>query len=179
MLAEKIRSPSRSSSGVTPAGHPKEILGFLVDREAKTVRISDARATDIVREIRKILKKKRVQLKRYSRIVGKLRHVALILPGTKGLFSPINKELRGKPLVIGLRKSSQVRAALLDLATMVTLLASWPTHVKELIPANGHYYSYFNACATGAGGVHPLSGAWNSRLQSPAKCSRTTTPKAA
>jgi hypothetical protein len=131
----------------------KEILGFLVDGEAKTVRISDARATDIVAEIRKILKKKRVQLKRYRRIVGKLRHVALILPGTKGLFSPINKALKGDPLVIGLGKSSEVRAALLDLATMVTSLASRPTHVKELIPDNDHYYGYCDACATGAGGV--------------------------
>jgi hypothetical protein len=29
-------------------------------------------------------------------------------------FSPISKELRGKPLVIGLGKSSEVHAALLD-----------------------------------------------------------------
>jgi hypothetical protein len=131
----------------------KEILGFLVDGEAKTVRISDAKAKDIVAEIRKILKKKRVQLKRYRRIVGKLRHVALILPGTKGLFSPINKALRGDPAVIGLGKSSEVRAALLDLATMVTSLSSRPTHVKELIPNDDHYYGYCDACATGAGGV--------------------------
>jgi hypothetical protein len=131
----------------------KEILGFLVDGEAKTVRISDARGKDIVTEIRKILKKKRVQLKRYRRIVGKLRHVALILPGTKGLFSPINRALKGDPLVIGLGKSSEVRAALLDLATMVTSLSSRATHVKELIPNDDHYYGYCDACATGAGGV--------------------------
>jgi hypothetical protein len=131
----------------------KEILGFLVDGAAKTVRISDARAKDIVAEIRKILKKKRVPLKRYRRIIGKLRHVALILPGTKGLFSPINKALKGDPQVIGLGKSSEVRAALLDLATMVTSLAARPTHVKELIPNDDHYYGYCDACATGAGGV--------------------------
>jgi hypothetical protein len=131
----------------------KEILGFLVDGETKTVRISDARAKEIVGEIRKILKKKRVQLKRYRHIVGKLRHVALILPGTKGLFSPINKALRGEPLVIGLGKSSEVRAALLNLATMVTSISSWPTHVKELIPNDDHYYGCCDACATEAGGV--------------------------
>ncbi len=133
--------------------YEKEILGFLVDGATKTVRISNARSTDIVTEIRKILKKKRVQLKRYRRIVGKLRHVALILPGTKGLFSPINKALKGEPLVIGLGKSSEVRAALLDLATMVASLSSRPTHVKELIPNDDHYYGYCDACTTGAGGV--------------------------
>jgi hypothetical protein len=39
----------------------KEILGFLVDGEGKTVRTSNARATNIIREIQKILKKKRVE----------------------------------------------------------------------------------------------------------------------
>jgi RNase P subunit RPR2 len=63
--------------------HEKEILGFLVNGETKTVRISDAKATDIVSELRRILKKKHVQLKRYRRIVGKLCHVALIMPSTR------------------------------------------------------------------------------------------------
>jgi hypothetical protein len=131
----------------------KEILGFLMDGAAKTVQISNTRSKDIVGEIRKILKKRRVQLKRYRRIVGKLRHVALILPGTKGLFSPIIAGLKGEPLVVGLGQSSEVRAGLLDLATMVTSLSSRPTFVKELIPNADHYYGYCDACATGAGGV--------------------------
>jgi hypothetical protein len=43
--------------------HTKEILGFAVNGDTKTVSITEARATDIVGEIRKILKKKHVQLK--------------------------------------------------------------------------------------------------------------------
>jgi hypothetical protein len=42
--------------------HEKELLGFLVDGERKTIRISEAKANDIVMEIRRILKKKKVQL---------------------------------------------------------------------------------------------------------------------
>jgi hypothetical protein len=134
--------------------HPrKEILGFLVDGEAKTVRISDEKAAAIVAEIRKILKKKNVQLKRYRRIVGKLRHVALIMPGTKGLFSPINRALKGEPPMIDLGRLSEVRAALLNLAVMVTALATRPTHIQELVPGDDHYVGYCDACATGAGGV--------------------------
>jgi hypothetical protein len=133
--------------------HEKELLGFIVDGDAKTVRISEAKSTDIVHEIRRILKKKRVQLKRYRRIVGKLRHVALIMPSTKGMFSPINKALRGEPAFIGLGKDSEVRAALLDLAVLVSDLSKRPTHVKELVPGDDHYAGYCDACATGAGGV--------------------------
>jgi hypothetical protein len=137
-------------------------LGFLVNGETKTVRISEAKATDIISELRRILKKKTVQLKRYQRIVGKLRHVALILPGIKGLFSPINKALQGEPRVIGLGKNSDVRAAFLDLVHMVADLAERPTHVKELVPGDDHYTGYCDACAAGAGGVW-LSGDLNIR----------------
>jgi hypothetical protein len=94
-----------------------------------------------------------VQIKRYRRIVSKLRHVGLIMPGIKGLFSPINKALRGKPQVIGLGKTSDVRAAFLNLAHMAANLAHRPTHVKELVPGDDHYTGYCDACAAGGGGV--------------------------
>jgi hypothetical protein len=70
-----------------------------------------------------------------------------------GLFLPINSRLKGEPLIVGLRKISKVLAALLDLSTMVTLLASCPTFVKELIPNADHFYGYCNTCTTGTGGV--------------------------
>jgi hypothetical protein len=85
--------------------------------------------------------------------VSKLRHVGLIMPGIKGLFSPINKALRGEPQVIGLGKTSDVRAAFLNLAHMAANLAHRPTHVKELVPGNDHYTGYCDACAAGGGGV--------------------------
>jgi hypothetical protein len=99
----------------------------------------DARVTDIVKEIQKILKKRGMYLKCYRCIFSKLCHVLLILPGTKGLFSPINYGLKGEPFVVALRKSSKMWAGLLDLVTMVTLLASWPTFVNKLIPNEDHY----------------------------------------
>lgn len=100
--------------------------------------ISDAKATNIFAELHRILKKKHVQLKWYRQIIGKLCHMALVMPGIKGLLSPINKALQGEPQVIGLGKTSNVRAALLDLAHMVANLARCPTHVQELVPNNDH-----------------------------------------
>jgi hypothetical protein len=97
----------------------KEILGFLVNGLNRTVRLPNTKATEIISEIRKILKKKKVLLGCYRHIVGKLRNVALIMPSTRGLFSPINKLLQGDPSTIGLGKTSEIRVALLDLAHMV------------------------------------------------------------
>jgi hypothetical protein len=52
--------------------------------------------------------------------------------------------------VIGLGKHSDVRAAFLDMATMVTGLAA---HAVKLVPGDNHYTGYCNFCAAGAGGV--------------------------
>ena len=70
--------------------------------------------------------------------MGNLRHVTIIFPGKKGLFSPINKALKGDPIIIGLGKRSEVRAALFDLDAMVIYLSDWPTHVKYMIPNDDH-----------------------------------------
>jgi hypothetical protein len=131
----------------------KEILGFLIDGRARTIQLPADKAADITTEIRRVLSKKRVTLKRYRRIVGKLRHVALIMPGTRGIFSPLNKALKGDPAVIGLGTKSEVRHALLDLASLVADLASRPTKIKELIPGLDAYRGYCDACAAGTGGV--------------------------
>ena len=79
--------------------------------------------------------------------------MGIILNNTKVLFLPIKKALKGETPITGLGKISEFRAALLNLATMVTSLSAQPTHVKELIPKEDHYYRYYDACVTGAGGV--------------------------
>ena len=76
-----------------------------MDRRAKTVRIPRIKSKHIVSDIRRILNKKRVPLKRYQKIIRKICDVDIILPGTKGLFSPINKALKGEPPIIVLRKN--------------------------------------------------------------------------
>ena len=76
-----------------------------MDGKSKTVRIPNIKSEDIVAEIRRILKKKRVPLKRYHKITGKLHLVEIIQPGTKVLFLTINKALKGEPPIIGLGKS--------------------------------------------------------------------------
>lgn len=86
----------------------KEIPGFVVDGNKKTVRITADKVEAIVSEIRKILKKKKVQIKCYQTLLGKLQHVAIILPSACRLFSPLNKALRNNPKSIGLGKGSKI-----------------------------------------------------------------------
>jgi len=86
-------------------------------------------------------------------LVGKLRHASIILPGAKGFFSPLNDAMRGNPKIIGLGADSEVRGALEDLISLMHLLSSRPTHVRELVQDVPFHASYHNAAAEGAGGV--------------------------
>ena len=61
----------------------KDILGYILDGIALTVQLPQDRADDLIKEVRTILKKDRVQLKRFRSIVGRLQHAARILPVAK------------------------------------------------------------------------------------------------
>ena len=131
----------------------KTILGFLLDGRHRTVELPADKAADILKEVKAITRKSQVPLKRFQKIVGKLRHVAIILPAAKGMFTPINDAMKGSPKSIGLPKNGTVRVALLDLAKLTKKLAERPTHVREIVPQPPDYIGLCDASGFGAGGV--------------------------
>jgi hypothetical protein len=131
----------------------KEVLGYLLDGIHRTVQLPTDRATDLVLEIKKVLRKQRVPLKRFRSLAGRLQHAARILPAARAFFTPLNNALRGLPPFIGLSRHGEVRHTLLDIATIIRDLSSRPTHVSELIQGPLDYVGYCDASAFGAGGV--------------------------
>ena len=132
----------------------KELLGFVFDGQSRTVHLTQRKALGITEAITRLLKKTRAPVPKFQSVVGKMRHVATILPSARSLFTPVNRALRGHPSTISLSASGEVRAALLDLRQLVTTLAARPTHVREILPAQDpDYIGYCDASAFGAGGV--------------------------
>jgi hypothetical protein len=131
----------------------KDMIGFSFDGIKQTVHLPPAKATAYIRETHCILHRKSVPLKILQGVVGKLRHVFIILPATRGFFTPINSAMKGSPKHIILGAHSKVRAALKDLCTLLCILASRPTHVRELVPDMPHYVGNHDVAAEGAGGV--------------------------
>ncbi len=111
------------------------------------------KAAAYIKETHHILRWKRVPLKTLQGVVGKLCHASIILPSARGFFTPINAAMKGSPTHIILGANSECRAALEDLCTLLRILASRPTHVRELVPDMPQYVGYHNAAAEGAGGV--------------------------
>ena len=131
----------------------KEMIGFIFDGVKRTVRLPARKALAYIKEAHKILRRKTVPLKALQMLVGKLRHASIILPAATGFFTPINTALRGSPKIVGLGASSELRAALEDIISLLKLLSSRPTHVNELVADMPKYAGYHDAAAEGAGGV--------------------------
>jgi len=131
----------------------KDMIGFSFDGIKRTVHLPPKKAAAYIRETHRLLRRKSVPLKILQGVVGKLRHASIIVPAARGFFTPINAAMKGSPKQIILGAKSEVRAALEDLCTLLRILASRPTHVKELVPDMPQYVGYHDAAADGAGGV--------------------------
>jgi hypothetical protein len=147
-------SQKKLDAGDARWAHGKELLGFVFDGEARTVHLTQRKASGIAEATTRLLKKNRVAIHKFQSVVGKMRHVTTILPAARGMFTPLNHALRGAPTIVALSASGDVRAALLDLRQLVLTLADRPTHVNEiLIPDAPDYIGYCDASAFGSGGV--------------------------
>jgi hypothetical protein len=129
------------------------MLGYLPEGVTRTVQLPPDQAMDLLKEIRSILKKQCVPLKRFRSIAGRLQYAPRILPAARAFFTPINWALRGLPSFVGLSRSGEVWHALIDIVAVIRNLASRPTHVSELVQGNLAHIGYCDASAFGAGGV--------------------------
>jgi hypothetical protein len=129
------------------------MIGFRFDGIKRTVHLPPKKAQVYMKETHQILCQKLVPIKKLQALVGKLRHASMILPAAKGFFTPLNNAMKGDPALIGLGKHSEVRAALEDVVSLLHLLGSRPTHIRELVPDMSHYVGYHDVAAEGAGGV--------------------------
>jgi hypothetical protein len=132
----------------------KEILGYWLDGIYRTVQLPPPRADNLLKEVAAILRKKRVPLKRFCSLSGRLQHAARILPSAQAFFTPLNNALRGLPGYIGMSRHGKVHHALLDMGHVLCNLASRPTHVSKLIQSDHpDYVGYCDASGFGTGGV--------------------------
>jgi hypothetical protein len=131
----------------------KEVLGYELNGKDRTIQLPQSKSEALLKELRKVLRKQRVPLKRFRSLLGRLQHAARILPSAKSFFTPLNEALRGLPAFIGLSRHGEVRQALLDTGTLIQELARRPTHVSELVAQDFNYVGFCDASAFGAGGV--------------------------
>lgn len=129
----------------------KEILGWIFDGEAFTMELPEGKADAINKQIRSMLKHKKVPLKLFQQVAGKIQHASLGLPGGRGLFSPIHQAMSTEQHYVCIHTA--LRQALQDWRTLIIDMKTNPTSVCQLVQEDPSYTGHVDACKIGVGGV--------------------------
>ena len=132
----------------------KEILGFWLHGVARTSQLPPPRAQALVEKAFAASKKKRIALKNFRLLVGKMWDAAHILPAARAFFAPLNNAMPSQPDFIGLEKHSEVGLALNDVTTVISDLLNRPEHVRKLVqPDHPDHIDHCDASGFGACGA--------------------------
>jgi hypothetical protein len=135
----------------------KEILGWLFDGIARTIELPENKGRTIRTETKRLLrsKDKRVSLRDFQKVHGKLQFTAIAIPCGKPLLGPLDQAiaLAGQRNVNYVMITDDVRLCLSDWIALIRQLGKRPTHVKELVLHAAAYQGFVDASKWGVGGV--------------------------
>ena len=130
----------------------KAILGWILDSLRYTLELPEHR----YQRLREILdefprSRQRVSVKAWRKVLGELRSMALALPGSRGLFGPLQAVL--KPEQKRLRLTADAHDFLDDFRWIVDEVYSRPTSLFEIVPTYPLVVGATDAAGHGMGGV--------------------------
>jgi hypothetical protein len=140
----------------------KLLLGWIVDTQRQTIELPAHRKLELAQIFSSLHHSKRVSNKRWLQVLGKLRFVALAIPGAAGLFSTLQWALyqAGRNRV---RLTRSVRSTLDEFGRLVADLCARPAYLAEIVPELPHLLGATDAAKAGMGGVyfdHTGQGYW-------------------
>ena len=130
----------------------KQMLGWIFDGITRCIELPEKKVDNICSLIHLSLRRKGIKFKEFEQLVGKMRHAAMGIPGSLGLFTPINQLLSKPQRWICFKKHHEVRDMLEDFRTLLREATKEPIHCRELVPALPDYLGHCDACKSGAGG---------------------------
>ena len=131
----------------------KTMLGWIIDTVNLTIQLPPARVQRLAAILASIPRdQKRTSVRKWHKVLGELRSMALALPGARHLFSHMQHALATKMGGrVALRKG--VHHALDDFRWLLDNIASRPTRIAELVPLLSSAEGHHDASGSGAGGV--------------------------
>ncbi|KAK1732369.1 hypothetical protein QTG54_016948 [Skeletonema marinoi] len=134
-------------------GTIKNVLGWIIDTVSMTVHLPLHRAERLAEILASIpITQKRTSVKKWHRVLGELRSMALALPGARHLFSHMQLALANK-VKTRVNLNRGVHDALEDFRWILQDLKRRPTRIAELVPLLASAEGHHDASGKGAGGV--------------------------
>ena len=134
----------------------KLVLGWLIDTVRMTIELPPHRVDRLHAILASIPPtRNRVGWKEWHKVLGKLRSMALAIPGGRGLFSTLQEAFQHPTTTGGRLKLGQpVHDFLNDFRWLARELTSRPTRIAEIIPDTPASLGACDASGDGMGGVH-------------------------
>ena len=131
----------------------KTVLGWIINTSSMTIELPPHRQERLGEILASIpSNQKRISIKKWHKILGELRSMAIALPGARNMFSAMQNALTKAPKHrVALKKG--VHQALADFQWMYEDIAARPTRIAELVPLLPSALGYHDASGLGAGGV--------------------------
>lgn len=134
-------------------GTRKLLLGWIVDSARQTIELPPHRKQALHEIFTSLQGLRRISAKKWRSILGKLRFVALAIPGSAGLFSALQwaQNQAGDNRV---RLNSFVRSNIDAFGRLAASLCCRPTHLAELVPQEPTLLGATDAAKAGMGGIY-------------------------
>ena len=132
----------------------KEILGWLLDGIALTIELPTTKCDSIIAELRAVRRLNNVTVTRLRQLQGKLQFASIALPIGKPLLGPIDafmakaSNTNRKTVFLPL----EIKYQLQDWVSLLHLVRSRPTHIRELATHKPSYQGLVDASKWGVGG---------------------------
>ena len=130
----------------------KEILGWMLDTVACTLSLTTRRYERLLEILDTFPRtRKRVSVGQWRKVLGELRSMSIALPGSRGLFGPLQHVLR--PEQKRLHLTNDAHDFLDDFRWVAHNLHERPTSLYELVPGTPIAIGSTDAAGHGLGGV--------------------------
>jgi hypothetical protein len=133
----------------------KEILGWLFDGMACTVKLPHHKCTELLLELNIIRRLPKLEVKRFQKLHGRLQFATIAILCGKPILGQLNWYMSsaskhpGRKIVL----TNALQAILRDWSALIRLVQCRPTHVRELVEHPPAYQGFVDASKWGAGGV--------------------------
>jgi len=150
---KQIISLSKLSTGDCTWSTNKVILGWQLDSADMTLRLPQHKAERLIALLQTFLPLKRTSRRKWQRLLGELRHLAVAIPGARYLFTILQHALLASPTSTRLRLHPLVTSSLQDWQLLAQSLSTTPTPITTLVPQQPSFLGAVDASGTGIGGA--------------------------
>ena len=130
----------------------KLILGWILDTVRQTIELPPHRKETLAKIFEDLKTRRRVSKKTWSSILGKLRFVAIAIPGSAGLFSALQLALN-RAEHNRIKVTRHLKRHIHAFAALAADVCSRPTYLPELVAERPAVIGATDAARQGMGGV--------------------------